>query len=39
MVQSGGGLAGESGGRRAVGSRAAVVGYLRRTQFAGVNVQ
>ena len=39
MVQRGGGLSGESGGRRGVGSAAAVAGCLRRTQIAGVHVR
>lgn len=39
MVQRGGGLSGESGGRRGVGSGAAVAGCLRRTQLAGVHVR
>lgn len=36
---SGGGLLGENGGRRGVGSGAAVAGCPRRMQLAGVNLR
>lgn len=38
MVQRGGGLSGESRGRRGVGSGVAVAGFPRRMRLAGVDV-